>query len=302
VASYISADECPLSYNPTLMALLWEALATRNVALLRRSMQKRFTIAPDCAWVNYVRSHDDIGWSFADEDAAEVGINGFDHRQFLNAFYTGRFSGSFAAGLPFNFNPQTQDMRISGTAASLAGLEQALKLSNEVYIEHALARLLLIHSVILSAGGIPLLYLGDEIATLNDYSYEHDQARFSDSRWAHRPRFDWARAALRHEANTIPGTLFLALEHLITLRKQTPALAGGQAAFFDTGNPHVLGCVRSGALLMLANFSEEAQAVEVAALLHTPVRLAGAVDLVKGVPLMPGPTVTLGPYGFMWIA
>lgn len=301
VASYISSDECPLSYNPTLMALLWEALATRDVTLLRHSMSKRYHIAPDCAWVNYVRCHDDIGWSFADEDAAEVGINGFDHRQFLNAFYTGRFSGSFAAGLPFNYNPQTLDMRISGTAASLAGLEQALKLGNELYIEHALARLLLIHSVILSAGGIPLLYLGDEIATLNDYSYQHDRARFNDSRWAHRPRFDWARAAQRRDAKTVPGSLFLALEHLIRLRQRTPALAGCEAAFFDTGNRHVLGCVRSGALLTLANFSEREQAVSRDVLAHTPVRLDGAVDIVKGVPLPPGPSVVLRPYAFMWI-
>ncbi len=301
VAAYISADECPLSYNPTLMALLWEALATREVALLRQALHARYALAPGCAWVNYVRGHDDIGWSFADEDAAAVGINGFDHRQFLNAFYTGRFSGSFAAGLPFNFNPQTLDMRISGTAASLAGLEQALKLGNEIYIEHALARLLLLHSVILSAGGIPLLYLGDEIATLNDYSYEHDHARFSDSRWAHRPRFDWARASQRHDPQTIPGTLYLALLHLIALRQRTPALAGGQTAFFDTGSPHVLGYVRSGALLALANFAEHPQTVSRAVLAHTPVALDSARDLVKGVPLPPGPQVTLGPYAFMWL-
>ena len=56
-----------------------------------------------------------------------MGINGFDHRQFLNAFYTGRFEGSFARGLPFQFNPRTRDARISGTCASLAGLEKALR-------------------------------------------------------------------------------------------------------------------------------------------------------------------------------
>ena len=122
VAQYISPDECPLSYNPTLMNLLWESLATREVRLLRHSMEKRLPIADLCTWVNYVRCHDDIGWSFADEDAAELGINGFDHRQFLNLFYTGRFKGSFARGLPFNYNPLNQDMRISGMAASLAGI------------------------------------------------------------------------------------------------------------------------------------------------------------------------------------
>jgi amylosucrase len=82
VARYISAEECQLSYNPLLMALLWNSLATREVRLLRQSMGHRFKIADDCAWVNYVRCHDDIGWTFDDADASTLGINGYDHRRF----------------------------------------------------------------------------------------------------------------------------------------------------------------------------------------------------------------------------
>ena len=107
--TFIGADECQLSYNPLLMALLWESLATREVKLLQVSMRERFSIGPCCAWVNYVRSHDDIGWTFDDVAAARLGMDGFAHRQFLNAFYTGRFPGSFARGLPFQENPRTGD-------------------------------------------------------------------------------------------------------------------------------------------------------------------------------------------------
>ncbi|MCU0508530.1 MAG: alpha-amylase family protein, partial [Anaerolineae bacterium] len=127
VARYISPEECQLSYNPLLMALLWESLATREVRLLRESMAERFRIPDGCAWVNYVRVHDDIGWTFDDSAAWRLGINGYDHRRFLNAFYTGKFPGSFARGLPFQENPRTGDARISGTCASLAGLEKALR-------------------------------------------------------------------------------------------------------------------------------------------------------------------------------
>ncbi|HRF95013.1 MAG TPA: alpha-amylase family glycosyl hydrolase, partial [Aggregatilineales bacterium] len=175
VVSYISPQECQISYNPTFMALAWEALATREVKLLRHSMSKRFDLPTGTAWINYIRVHDDIGWSFANEDAAEVGIRGFDHRLFLNQFYTGRFNGSFATGVPFNYNPQNQDMRICGTAASLAGLEQGLNGGNPLFSENALRRIIMLHSLIISAGGIPLIYIGDEIATLNDYSYEQDE-------------------------------------------------------------------------------------------------------------------------------
>ena len=205
VASYISRDECPMSYNPTLMALSWEALATRDVSLLQHSMARRFTIPDDCAWVNYIRVHDDIGWTFANEDAAELHINGYDHRQFLNRFYIGEFDGSFANGVPFGYNPRTGDMRISGTAASLAGLEQAKNENDPAKIDDALGRLLLLYSLMLSAGGIPLIYINDEIATLNDYSYLQDPDKQDDSRWVHRPAFDWQRADKRHDSETIPG-------------------------------------------------------------------------------------------------
>lgn len=301
VASYIGWQECPLSYHPTLMALLWEALATRQITHLTHAMRKRFAIPADCAWVNYVRCHDDIGWSFANEDAAQVGINGFDHRQFLNQFYTGRFPGSFAKGLPFNFNPRTQDMRICGTAASLAGLEQALDLDDELYRENALRRLVLIHSVILSVGGIPLIYLGDEIATCNDYSYEADPAKAGDSRWVHRPRFDWARAARRTDEATVEGRIFQSLRRLIRIRKQTPALANGQTTFFNTGNEHVLGYVRNGQVLVLGNFSEAEQAVERSVLQEQWPIPQTSTDLVTGREKVIGDTLFLAPYQFIWL-
>jgi amylosucrase len=301
VAQYISVDECPLSYNPTLMNLLWEALATREVRLLRHSMMRRFPIPSDCSWVNYVRCHDDIGWSFADEDAGELWINGFDHRQFLNRFYTNQFEGSFATGLPFNYNPQTQDMRISGTAASLAGLEQALNLGDSLYKEHALRRILLIHSVIISIGGIPLIYLGDELATLNDYSYQDDPARANDSRWAHRPRHDTTRAAHRTDPDTPEGYVFQGLTHLIALRKSLPAFANGHTAFFDTGNPHVLAYTRHDDVLILANFSEHTQHVNGYTLSQYWKSAPTVRNLITDEVQSIGSGVALAPYEYVWL-
>ncbi len=48
VTRYIHSDECQLSYNPLLMALLWNSLATREVRLLRHSMGYRFKIPDNC--------------------------------------------------------------------------------------------------------------------------------------------------------------------------------------------------------------------------------------------------------------
>jgi amylosucrase len=301
VASYISREECEISYNPTLMALSWEALATREVRLLRESMRRWFAVPEGCAWVNYVRSHDDIGWTFADEDGWALGINGFDHRQFLNRFYTGAFDGSFAAGLPFNYNPVNHDMRISGTTASLAGLEQGLKLDNPQYIDHALRRIVLLYSVAMSAGGIPLIYLGDEIATLNDYRFRDDPAKAVDTRWVHRPRFDWSAAEKRHDPATPQGRVFGALRNLIQVRKATPTLGRGGTTFFDTGSPHVLGYLREGGVLCLANFSEHPQTISRALLDATGFRTELAYDLLtRQVP--PRGDLHLDAYAFLWLA
>ena len=264
VAKYIDPAECQLSYNPLLMALLWNSLATREVNLLSQALASRFKIHPDSAWVNYVRVHDDIGWTFSDEDAAKLGINGYDHRRFLNKFYRGRFGGSFARGLPFQENPKTGDCRISGTCASLAGLEKAIKEEGPNEVELAIRRILLIHGVILAAGGIPLIYLGDEIGTLNDYTYRDDPGHERDSRWVHRPRADWEKYARRNDPDSIEGRVYMGLQKLIALRKGNGAFSGGNLEVIPTGNEHVLGFMRMHAgnrAIVFANFSELPQTI-----------------------------------------
>ena len=303
VAKYISSDECQLSYNPLLMALLWNTLATREVNLLQYSMQNRFGIPENCAWVNYVRCHDDIGWTFSDEDAAVLGINAFDHRNFLNSFYTGRFEGSFARGLPFQENPKTGDVRISGTCASLAGLEKALKEETAFEVELAIQRILLIHSIILSIGGIPLIYLGDEVGTLNDDSFRTDPAKSDDSRWIHRPPADPKLYAKRKNPGTIPGRIFQGLCRLIQIRKSSPAISGEDPLFIQTGNPHVFGYIRKNKdqyLLILNNFSDFPQSID-----HNRLNLFGMdfplKDLVSGMTCVAGVDLELAPFQSMWL-
>jgi amylosucrase len=219
--------------------------------MLSQALERRHNLPRGCAWVNYVRSHDDIGWTFSDEDAAELGIDGFSHRRFLNAFFVNRHPGSFARGVPFQDNPRTGDCRISGTTASLAGLESGGG--------GALERILLAYSIAMSTGGIPLIYLGDEVGMLNDYSYMNDSSHSSDSRWVNRPKYPADRYATRNDMTTIPGQVFAGIAHLIRLRKSTPELASGLAEGFYTANKHILGYQRmgpQGAVVCLVNFSD----------------------------------------------
>ena len=303
VVKYIHPDECQLSYNPLLMALLWEALATRRVSLLSQALRERFKINTECAWVNYVRCHDDIGWTFSDEDAARLDINGYYHRRFLNDFYTGRFEGSFARGLTFQENPKTGDARISGTCASLAGLEKAVREETAAEVELAIRRILLIHGICLTIGGIPLIYLGDEIGTLNDYSYRDDPAKADDSRWVHRPYADWEKYAHRTDLATTVGRIYQGMCRLVNLRQGHAAFSGQEVQIIDTGNPHVLGFVRispNQRVIILANFSEQEQTLS-----SNLLRLYGLSyqyeNLLSG-KTVPALDINLSPLDFLVIA
>ena len=259
VNSYISDDECEISYNPLLMALLWEALATREVKLLHHSMKKRFEIHEKTAWVNYVRSHDDIGWTFSDEDAAEVGINGYDHRSFLNNFYAGNFTGSFAKGEPFQFNPDTGDLRICGTSASLSGLEKGVIKKDEHEQSLSIGRMTLLYAVTMFIGGIPLIYLGDELALQNDYSYRDDPAKKSDSRWVHRVKTTPEIMEQRFMEGTVQHRMFTNIQRLIEIRTSNPVFETEKTEFHKTGNTHIFSFSRSESdpeILFIGNFSE----------------------------------------------
>lgn len=293
VVKYIAPEECQISYNPLQMALLWNTLATREVNLLQQALEERHALPAGTAWVNYVRSHDDIGWTFADEDAIREGIQGYDHRQFLNRFYVNRFAGSFARGVPFQDNPATGDCRISGSCASLAGLEQG--------DPHAVARILLLHGVALSTGGIPLIYLGDEVGTLNDPSYVDDPAKAGDSRWVHRPARSPQLYAQRQDPQTAAGRLYAGLRRLIEVRQSCPTFAGGELMGFRSGNPSVLGYSRAAGLrrvLVLANFSEFEQACPARVFAAQP---ESAVDRISGRGCRLGEGLTLAPYELLWL-
>jgi amylosucrase len=293
VVEYISVEKCRISYNPLQMALIWNSLATRDGRMLQQALDRRHSLPAGTAWVNYVRSHDDIGWTFADEDAAELGIDGFDHRRFLNSFYVNRFAGSFARGIPFQDNPKTGDCRISGTTASLAGVEAG--------DAGAIDRILLAHSIVLSTGGIPLIYLGDEVGQLNDPHWADDPSQADDSRWAHRPHYPAELYAQRTDPTTTAGRLYAGLQHLITVRRATPEFAGNTLIGFDAKNPHIIGYQRPGPrgpVVCLVNVADDSQTIDPLTLSGLPATMTDLLtdarhDLRAG--------LTLPAHGVVWL-
>ena len=297
--------ECQLAYHNVLMVLMWSALAEQRAVLMTHALQQIPETPSGCAWVTYARCHDDIGWAVADEDAGGVGLSGARHRNFLSDFYSGRFPGSFARGATFQFNPRTGDRRISGSMASLAGLEVAQEKQDRHEIELAVRRILLLHNLMFAFGGIPLIYMGDEVGMLNDYSYRERPELAGDNRWLHRPRMDWERAEERHDDESIAGRVYQGILRLVVARKTMPALHA-QAGSFPvwTNNEQVFGLLRDsprGRILILANVSEQAQPLPGQRLLE--LGFGGyLVDCISGAVLEGWPTLALSPYEVVWIS
>jgi amylosucrase len=298
--------ECDLAYHNVLMVLLWSALASRRVALMTHTLRAMPPVPPLAGWVTYVRCHDDIGWAITEEDAAAAGEDGYLHRRFLADFYAGDFPGSFARGARFQPDPRTGEARTSGMAASLAGLEPALASGDEAAVELAIRRLLLLYAIAFAHGGLPLVYMGDELGLRNDHGYESDPARANDNRWMHRPPMDWAAAERRTDPATVEGRLWAGLKRLGAARRATPAThAQGRSEPVWTGNDHVFGLLREHAgerLLVLASFAPEPQAVSAAVAHDRGFAVTNAAAEPDGRPLRAeGGFVVLAPYQHLWL-
>ena len=233
--------ECELAYHNQLMVMLWSSLAARDAQLITHSLARMRRPPLGTGWVTYVRCHDDIGWAVSDQDAASVGWSGFDHRAFLNRFYSGEHEGSWARGVRFQSNPATGDARISGTTAALCGVDDARERGDADALYFAIRRLLLLHAVVIGWGGsVPLLYMGDELALANDWTFADDPDHADDNRWIHRPRMDWTAAERRHDPTSVEGRVFAGLRRQILARRDLPVMrADGDTVPWSTGHTAV---------------------------------------------------------------
>ncbi len=294
-----------IAYHNSLMVQFWGALASRDTRLMTESLREFPRTPNSISWGTYIRCHDDIGWAVADDDAEAVGLNGFAHRRFLSDYYSGEFEGSHARGGVFQYNPATLDRRINGTFASLVGLEHALEIGDSRLIDLAIERMLLGHALICGFGGLPLLYMGDELGLLNYHDYTGNPEHADDSRWLHRPPMDWAKAAKRNDASTIEGRLFQGLQNILQARRRSQQLSSRyDTDILDTGHPHVFALAHRhpmGTLVGLYNFTEETQRLWVGPLMETG--LTGFHDhLVQREIGVDAGHLVLGPYARLWLS
>ena len=254
-------DECDIAYNANFMALSWESMATRNTELLKKSMRAVPTKPRNTTWINYARCHDDIGLGFEDYLVTELGLDSLQHHLYILKHYCDGFNGSYALGQRFMTEHGTGKARISGSMAALCGLEKALKDNNEPEIKLAIKRINLQHAIILSLGGLPMIYSGDEVALPNNYEYLNDESKKYDNRWLHRSKMNWNLAENIAKSQSAEAQVYQKLKKLISIRKQTPAFAdNNDLQYIDYVNTHLLVYKKTATngdeVYVIANFSE----------------------------------------------
>lgn len=290
--------ECHMLYNVTTMATTWHTLATGDVSLLRHQMDTVCALPREFLFLNYLRCHDDIGWGL---DYAwlsgRFGADEVAHKKYLNDWFTGKWPGSDSRGELYNDDPRLGDARLCGTTASLCGVEAADYEKDPFKLERAIACDLMLHAWMLVQSGIPVLYSGDEVGQLNDYSYHQDPERWDDSRYIHRGNFQWALAELRRDGSTRQGKQFTGLRKLEMIRAAEPAFDSRADVWtFDTGSEHVLGVGRwyqGHKLIASFNFSNQFVTVS------SPEQ-GTFEELVYGGTRNSLQNVELYPFGFAW--
>lgn len=269
----INAKECEIAYNATFMALLWDAVATKNAKLLNHGIKSIPDKLERTTWLNYIRCHDDIGLGFDDQDIMRAGYDPKSHRAFILDYFTGRHPHSTARGIPFGQNQKNGDARIAGSLASLVGLEHALEIGDAAATQTSIQTILLLHGLIMSFGGIPLIYYGDAIGMLNDPSYLGNEAKKQDARWIHRPTMNWDDAEKRKVVGSVQHQIFSALKKMIAIRKEIEAFADhNNRELHEVDNPHLFVFSRfcphdaKARILVVTNFSQQSQLLETAML------------------------------------
>ena len=283
----VEKPECHLLYNCTTMATTWHTVATQDARLLRQQLDVVSRLPKEHVFLNYLRCHDDIGWGLDYPTLQNWGFEEVPHKKYLNDYFRG-LTGADARGELYNEDPITQDARLCGTTASLCGLEGA-------DTETAIRKITMLHAMMLFQSGIPVLYSGDEIGQLNDWSYKADPNKVQDSRYLHRGKMPWDLAKKIEDTSAVQSQIFRGLDKLERLRRENKAFSS-QADFwtFNTGSDQVLGLGRfygGEVLLGLFNFGEQ----DISCTLPSGT----FTDLMHGMVMDHGATVSA--FGFVYL-
>ena len=293
----VEKPECHMLYNVTTMATTWHTVATRDIRLLRKQMDIVCSLPREYTFLNYLRCHDDIGWGLDYDTLKSWGMKEVPHKKYLNDYFQGKTESSVSRGELYNADPVTGDARFCGTTASMCGIESAGFEQDEQKMDWAITKDVMLHAYMFTQSGIPMLYSGDEIGQVNDYTYKDDPEKAPDSRYIHRGKFNWDLVENIKDTSSVQGRIFGALDHLEKIRRSEAVFdADAQVYTKDYSDQSILWIVRKAGgeeLHAVFNFSDYPKTIWMPETAEYMDLLTGRSDEVT--------TVNLPGWGFMWM-
>ena len=293
----VEKPECHMLYNVTTMATTWHTVATRDIRLLRKQMDIVCALPREYTFLNYLRCHDDIGWGLDYATLKEWGMEEVAHKKYLNDYFQGKVEGSVSRGELYNEDPVTGDARFCATTASMCGVESAGFEQDEEKMDWAIRKDLMLHAYMFTQSGIPMLYSGDEIGQVNDYTYKEDPDKAPDSRYIHRGKFNWDLVDNIKDKTSVQGRIFNGLEKLEKIRR-TEAVFNSDAEVYtkDYSDTSILWIVRKAEgeeLHAVFNFSDEGKTIWMPEKAVYTNLMTGVTEEVE--------TVELSGWDFVWM-
>ena len=293
----VEKPECHMLYNVTTMATTWHTVATRDIRLLRKQMDIVCALPREYTFLNYLRCHDDIGWGLDYATLKEWGMEEVAHKKYLNDYFQGKIEGSVSRGELYNEDPVTGDARFCATTASMCGVESAGFEQNDEKMNWAIRKDLMLHAYMFTQSGIPMLYSGDEIGQVNDYTYKEDPDKAADSRYIHRGKFNWDLVDNIKDKTSVQGRIFNGLEKLEKIRR-TEAVFNTDAEVYtkDYSDTSILWIVRKAEgeeLHAVFNFSDEGKTIWMPEKAVYTNLMTGVTEEVE--------TVELSGWDFVWM-
>jgi maltose alpha-D-glucosyltransferase/alpha-amylase len=280
-------DECHMAFHFPVMPRVYMALRQEDRLPIVDIMTQTPEIPETCQWALFLRNHDELTLEMVTSD----------ERDYMYIAYSA--------------DPRT---RLNlGIRRRLAPL-----------MDNNRRRIELLHSLLFSLPGTPIIYYGDEIGMgdnvyLGDRNGVRTPMQWNPDRNAGFSRANparlyspvimdpvWGYEALNVEAQqSDPSSLLNWMRNMIALRKLFSVFGRGKLEFLTPPNRKILAYVRSldaERILCVMNLSRYAQPVdldlkEFAGL--TPIEMLGYVEFprITNEPYR----LTLGPYGFFWL-
>jgi maltose alpha-D-glucosyltransferase/alpha-amylase len=282
-------DKIHMSFNFWLNQHLFLALARGDATPVRDAWEQLPPLPAMCQWNNFLRSHDEADFGRLTEAQRQEVFKAFGPEPDM----------------------QLYDRGVRRRLAPMLGNDRR--------------RLELVHSLLLTLPGTPVLRYGDEIGMGDNLTLPHREAVRTPMQWSAQANAGFSAAPAealslpvidegeyaftavnveqqRHDADSLLNWL----ERMLRRRKECPAFGFGDCVFIDTGHREVLAhrCVHDGiAAIAVHNFSGKRIR------LHLPVLAAGVEgacvhDLLAGrrdeLGADGGCDVELPAYGYRW--